>query len=53
MRILLFIDLDGEKKINAILQDIQFHPVSDKILHIDFYQLFKDKPVTYGNTRCF
>ena len=31
---------------HAILQDIQFHPVSDKILHIDFYQLFDDKLVT-------
>ena len=40
------IDLDKGEKINAILQDIQFHPVSDKILHIDFYQVFKDKPVT-------
>ena len=40
------IDLDEGKKINAILQDIQFHPVSDKILHVDFYQVFEDKPVT-------
>lgn len=39
------IDL-GDIKVNAILQDIQFHPVSDKILHIDFYQLFDDKEVT-------
>ena len=31
---------------NAILQDIQFHPVSDKILHVDFYRLFDDKEVT-------
>ncbi|MFD1293002.1 50S ribosomal protein L25/general stress protein Ctc [Lutibacter holmesii] len=31
---------------HAILQDIQFHPVTDKILHIDFYQLFDDKMVT-------
>ena len=31
---------------NAILQDIQFHPVSDKILHIDFYQLHEDKEIT-------
>ncbi|SNR39308.1 LSU ribosomal protein L25P [Lutibacter agarilyticus] len=31
---------------HAILQDIQFHPVSDKILHVDFYQLFDDKLVT-------
>jgi large subunit ribosomal protein L25 len=27
------------------LQDIQFHPVSDKILHVDFYQLSDDKEV--------
>lgn len=40
------IALDNGTKINAILQDIQFHPVSDKILHIDFYQLFDDKEVT-------
>ena len=33
-------------KINAVMQDIQFHPVTDKILHIDFYQLFDDKEVT-------
>ncbi|HEY9168400.1 MAG TPA: 50S ribosomal protein L25/general stress protein Ctc [Lutibacter sp.] len=39
------IEFDGNKY-NAILQDIQFHPVSDKILHIDFYQLFDDKMVT-------
>jgi len=31
---------------NAILQDIQFHPVSDKILHIDFYELKDDKEIT-------
>ncbi len=40
------IDLEGGKKLNAVLQDIQFHPVSDKIIHADFYQLFKDKAVT-------
>ena len=39
------IDIDGQQ-VSAILQDIQFHPVTDKILHIDFYQLFEDKPVT-------
>ena len=36
----------GDKKRNAILQDIQFHPVSDKIIHADFYELHDDKPVT-------
>lgn len=40
------IDLEGGKQYNAILQDIQFHPVSDKILHIDFYQLQEDKEIT-------
>ena len=40
------LDIDGDQKINAILQDIQFHPVSDKILHVDFYQLFDDKEVS-------
>ncbi|MCL6274619.1 50S ribosomal protein L25/general stress protein Ctc [Muricauda sp. 2012CJ35-5] len=40
------IELEDGQKFEAVLQDIQFHPVNDKILHIDFYQLFKDKPVT-------
>ena len=39
------LNVDGQK-ISAILQDIQFHPVTDKILHVDFYQLFDDKEIT-------
>ena len=39
------IELDGQSY-TAVLQDIQFHPVSDKILHIDFYQIFEDKQIT-------
>ena len=39
------IALDNGDTFNAILQDIQFHPVTDKILHIDFYQLFEDRPI--------
>jgi large subunit ribosomal protein L25 len=39
------IDLAG-KKFNAVLQDIQFHPVSDRINHIDFFQLSDDKEIT-------
>jgi large subunit ribosomal protein L25 len=38
--------LEDETRINAILQDIQFHPVSDSILHVDFYQLFDDREVS-------
>ncbi len=38
------IEVDG-KTIPAVLQDIQFHPITDKIIHADFYQLSADKPV--------
>ena len=40
------IALDNGESYNAIMQDIQFHPVTDKILHIDFYQIFDDKEIT-------
>ncbi|MBW8201367.1 50S ribosomal protein L25/general stress protein Ctc [Flagellimonas abyssi] len=40
------IELEDGEKFAAVLQDIQFHPVTDNILHIDFYQLFEDKPIT-------
>ena len=39
------LDVDG-KKTKAIMQDIQFHPVSEKILHIDFLEVFDNKPIT-------
>jgi large subunit ribosomal protein L25 len=34
-----------DKSANVILQDIQFHPVSDKILHIDFFELNENKEI--------
>ncbi len=40
------IDLEGGDNFKAVMQDIQFHPVTDKILHVDFYELFSDKEVT-------
>ncbi|WP_406685155.1 50S ribosomal protein L25/general stress protein Ctc [Seonamhaeicola sp. MEBiC1930] len=40
------ITLEGGETFNAVLQDIQFHPVTDRILHIDFYQLFEDKEIS-------
>lgn len=39
------IELDGTT-FDAVLQDIQFHPVTDAILHVDFYQLFENKEIT-------
>ena len=36
--------IDG-KACKAVLKDIQFHPVTDRILHIDFYQITAEKPI--------
>ena len=38
------VELNGAST-NVIMQDIQFHPVSDRILHIDFFQLSDDKEI--------
>jgi large subunit ribosomal protein L25 len=39
------VNIDG-KDYTCILKDIQFHPVHDNILHIDFSIVSEDKPVT-------
>lgn len=39
------LDLNGEKR-NAVLSDIQFHPVKDTILHMDLLEVNDKKPVT-------
>ena len=36
--------VDG-KEFSAVMREIQFHPVTDKVLHIDFYQVFDEKAV--------
>ncbi len=38
------LEVNGEKR-NAILKDLQFHPVKDNILHIDFLEVNDKKPV--------
>jgi large subunit ribosomal protein L25 len=35
-----------ETSYDAIIQDIQFHPVTDDAIHVDFLQVFDDKPIT-------
>lgn len=40
------IDLGDGTIIRAIKQDVQFHPVKDAILHVDFYELNEERPVT-------
>ena len=42
---LVKLDIDGQAY-DAVMQDIQFHPVSDNIIHIDFVQVFGDRKVT-------
>jgi large subunit ribosomal protein L25 len=39
------VDLDGTKH-KAVMKELQFHPVTDKLNHIDFVEVFDDKPVT-------
>ena len=36
--------IDG-KEVNAIMKDIQFHPVKDTIMHVDFLQIEENKPI--------
>ena len=37
-----------DKEYKAVLKDMQFHPVNDKILHADFIEIFDNKPVVIG-----
>ncbi len=38
------LDVEGQKHL-AIMKDLQFDPVSDEVIHIDFKKVFDDKPV--------
>ncbi len=38
----------GDKAYEGILQDVQYHPVTDEVLHADFLELHPEKPVTVG-----
>ena len=41
------IDIEGEKH-TAVMKEIQFHPTTDAILHIDFFEINEEKPLTIG-----
>lgn len=41
---LVELSIDGNKKM-AIVKDLQFQPVTDELLHIDFQEIFEDRPV--------
>lgn len=38
------LDIDG-KVCKAVMKELQFHPVKDNVLHIDFFQITEDKPI--------
>ncbi len=38
------IEIDG-KEYQSLLQDVQYHPVTDRVLHADFLEIMPDKPV--------
>ncbi|MDR2138102.1 MAG: 50S ribosomal protein L25 [Tannerella sp.] len=42
---LVELTVKGSRTAKAILKDIQFHPVTDAILHIDFLEVFEDQPI--------
>lgn len=44
---LVNLEVEGEKR-TAVLKDLQFHPVSDAVLHVDFYEVNEQKPITIG-----
>ena len=39
--------IDGERH-TSIIKELQFHPVTDALLHIDFYEVNDQKPITIG-----
>ena len=41
------INIDGTDK-KAVIKELQFHPVSDALLHVDFLEINEEKPVTVG-----
>lgn len=38
------LNIDG-KECKAVMREIQFHPVKDNVLHVDFYQITPEKPI--------
>lgn len=41
------LDIEGEHH-TAVMKELQFHPTTDALLHIDFYEINETKPITIG-----
>lgn len=44
---LVDINIDGTDH-KAVLKEVQFHPVKDNVLHVDFYEVHAEKPIVMG-----
>jgi len=44
--LLIEITLDGKEQYKAVVRDWQFHPVTDELLHCDFYHFVEGKEIT-------
>lgn len=44
---LVDINIDGEDH-KGILKEVQFHPVKDNVLHVDFLEVHAEKPIVMG-----
>ncbi len=44
---LVRVQLDGAEH-TAVIKEIQFHPVKDNVVHVDFYEVTPDKPIVMG-----
>lgn len=43
------VDLNfGEKVVKSVIREVQFHPVTDEPTHIDFMEVYDDKPIIIG-----
>lgn len=43
------VNLNMENKtVNAVIREVQFHPITDAPIHIDFMEVFEDKPIIIG-----
>ena len=43
----LNLNIDGVER-KAVIKELQFHPVNDTVLHVDFYEVNEEKPITIG-----
>ena len=41
------LNIDGEEH-KAVMKELQFHPVTDALLHVEFYEVNEEKPITIG-----